>query len=131
MSRGRPPRYQPQQQQQSQEPTVQPSDVHAMLQRLDGGSDVIEGMETPPAIEQVLADVTHPTDPLASHMDDAPHNETRVWLIDGVSDHPPVLAYWRKTRQFRKGCWQEISRWYRWRGSEPLGFEPVGWYEAV
>lgn len=126
MSRGRPPRYQPQQQQS--EPPV---DVQALLDRLDGGPDVIEDTETLPVVEQVLADITHPTDPLASHMDDAPHNETRVWLIDGVPDHPPVLAYWRKTRQFRKGCWQEISRWYRWRGSEPLGFEPVGWYEAV
>jgi len=66
-------------------------------------------------------------------MDDAPKNGDAIFLHPAEGE--PVKGYWRLTRQFdispagRK--WVPYGTWSIWRGSMPLGFEPVGWSEVV
>lgn len=113
MSRGRPPRYQPAP--ATPTPSVAPAELEAMLAQME--SDVV-----PPPVTPV-------EEPDGLPMDKAPRDGRRVWLSDGTSARP-VLAHWRTTRAFQGTQWREVTGWYRWPGTVPLGFEPVCWYDA-
>jgi hypothetical protein len=73
---------------------------------------------TPAHIEKIDA----PWQPMPS----SPKDGNPVWLKSG--EGKIVEGYWRRTRQFRKGMWQEIYYWAIW-GVNPqsVPFNPVSW----
>lgn len=58
-------------------------------------------------------------------MESAPLDGERIYLVD--MEGSPVLGYWRRTRKFHRGTWEESELWAKWPTHVPLGFEPIGW----
>jgi hypothetical protein len=67
--------------------------------------------------------ITYPGD-----MANAPKDGRPVWLQD--ADGVQVEGHWRRTRAMVKAQWTVTEFWAVWPGTMPLGFEPVGWFEA-
>lgn len=61
-----------------------------------------------------------------NQMSSVPKDGNPIWLRD--KDGNAVNAYWRTTRQFRKGSWQLIHYWAIWgQNPQKISLNPVEW----
>lgn len=84
--------------------------------------------------EADAAHVYHPQEdlkPVFLPLDTAPMDGTRLWLVG--EDECQVEAHWHRTRRFVPGktAWEDHGFWAFWPANLPIGFEPIGWIEAV
>lgn len=89
-----------------------------------GGEGLKLDQESPNEAEVERADV--PWQPIQS----SPKDGLPLWLKG--EDGKIIEGYWRRTRQFRKGMWQEIFFWAVYgQNPQAVPFNPTHWTRSA